>query len=309
MNRTQMLAAVERAGYPALVTSPTSGQRFADGSSYRVEIPSVEGPAVMAAVVETATALDVPVHRVSQGSGVMMLSDSEIRDMVALGIEHGIEVNLFIGPRGSWDTGAQAKITAAVGGTARGNETLAASLAEAHRAVDLGVRSLLVGDLGALAVLGAEKVAGRLPGDLVLKTSVLMPLTNAATARVYADVGANSLNVSTDLSIAHLAEIRAAVVLPIDMYVEVPDDQGGAVRFYDVPELIRVAAPVYVKLGVRNAPNIYPSGQHLEPTAIALGCERVRRTALVLRMLEELDPDLAKAVGGHDAPDLALPRA
>lgn len=309
MNRTEMLAAIERAGYPTVSSPPTSERRFADGSRYRVEIPSVEGPAVMLAVVAAAAALDVPVHRISQGSGVMMLSDTEIRDMVALGTEHDIEVNLFIGPRGSWDIGGQVKVTAAVGGTARGNETLAASLAEAHRAVDLGVRSLLVGDLGALALLGAEKAAGRLPTDLVLKTSVLMPLTNAATAQVYAEVGANSLNVSTDLSIAHLAEIRAAVDLPIDMYVEVPDDQGGAVRFYDVPELIRVAAPVYVKLGVRNAPNIYPTGQHLESTAVALGRERVRRTALVLRLLEELEPELAKSVGTKDAADLALPRA
>jgi hypothetical protein len=309
MNRTEMLAAVERAGYPAVTSPQTSERRFADGSRYRVEIPSCEGPAVMRAVVETAAALDVPVHRVSQGSGVMMLSDREIREMVALGAEHGIEVNLFIGPRGSWDVGGQAKVTAAVGGAARGNETLAASLAEAHRAVDLGVRSLLIGDLGTLALLGAEKAAGRLPSDLVLKTSVLMPLTNAATARVYADVGATSLNVSTDLPIAHIAEIRAAVDLPIDMYVEVPDDQGGAVRFYDVPELVRVAAPVYVKLGVRNAPNIYPTGEHLEATAVALGRERVRRTALVLRLLAELDPELAKSVGSKDSADLALPRA
>ena len=28
--------------------------------------------------------------------------------------------------------------------------------------------------------------------------------------------------------------------------------------------MIRAAAPVYVKLGLRNAPNIYPAGLHLE---------------------------------------------
>lgn len=304
-----MLAAVARAGCPVLTEAPTSGLRFADGSRYRIEIPSCEGPAVMVAVLRTAQELDVPVHRVSQGSGVMMLTDGEILDMVDLGREHRIEVNLFIGPRGSWGTGAQAKVTAAVGGTARGNETLAASLAEAHRAVNLGVRSLLVGDLGALAVLGGEKRAGNLPPDLVLKTSVLMPLTNAATARVYADLGATSLNVSTDLGIAHLAELRAATDLPLDMYVEVPDDQGGSVRFYDVPEVVRVAAPVYVKLGIRNAPNIYPAGRHLEATAIALSVERVRRAALVLRMLHELSPDLAADIGSRESQDLAVPAA
>ena len=33
---------------------PTSSQRFPDGGHYRIEIPSVEGPAAMAAVIEAA---------------------------------------------------------------------------------------------------------------------------------------------------------------------------------------------------------------------------------------------------------------
>lgn len=78
-----------------------------------------------------------------------------------------------------------------------------------------------------------------------------------------------------------------------------PDDQGGAVRFYDVPELIRFASPVYVKLGVRNAPNIYRTGRQMEATAVAAGIKRVSRCALVLRMLEQFDPELAATVGSH----------
>ena len=54
----------------------------------------------------------------------------------------------------------------------------------------------------------------------------------------------------------------------------------GFVRHYEVPEMARVAAPIYVKLGLRNAPNIYPSGAHLEATAIALARERVHRAAI-----------------------------
>ena len=53
---------------------------------------------------------------------------------------------------------------------------------------------------------------------------------------LYERLGATSLNVSTDLPIRVLAEIRAVTTVPIDMYIEVPDDQGGHVRFYDVPE-------------------------------------------------------------------------
>ncbi|GAB3817525.1 hypothetical protein [Kribbella italica] len=264
-----------------------SDKRFTDGTPYKVEIPSCEGPAVMRAVLDEAAARGVQVDRVSQGSGVMMLTDDEIREMVALGAAEDVEVCLFLGPRGAWDIGGQAKVSAAVGGVARGNEMVAASLCDAYRAVDLGVRSLLVGDLGVLELIGSLKQEGSLPSDLVLKTSVLMPLPNAPTAALYERLGATSLNVSTDLPVPVLAEIRSVTSVPIDMYIEVPDDQGGHVRFYDVPDVVRVAAPVYLKMGLRNAPNIYPVGAHLAATAEALGRERVRRASLILRLLEE----------------------
>lgn len=266
---------------------PHSDRRFPDGSPYRVEIPSCEGPAVMEAVLDEAGARDVTVGRVSQGSGVMMLTDREIDRMVELGAAHDVEVCLFLGPRGAWGTGAQAKVSAAAAAAARGNAELVACVAEAVRAVDRGVRSLLVGDLGALSVLGELKKVGDLPADLALKTSVMMPLTNAPTGALYEQLGATSLNLSTDLDLATVAEVRRATTVSLDAYVEVPDDQGGSVRFYDVPDLVRVAAPLYVKLGVRNAPNIYPSGRHLEATAVALGRERVRRAELVLRLVRE----------------------
>ncbi len=277
-----------RLGYPvAAGGGPDATGRFPDGAACRVEIPSCEGPVVMEAVLDEAATRGVPVHRISQGSGVMMLTDGEIARMVQLGGEHDVEVCLFLGPRGAWGTGGQAKVSSAVGGAARGNAEVGACLADALRAVRLGVHSLLVGDLGVLSALGQLKKNGELPDDLVLKTSVLMPLTNGATAALYEQVGATSLNVSTDLDLSTIAEIRRATTAALDVYVEVPDDQGGSVRFYDVPELVRLAAPVHVKLGVRNAPNIYPCGQHLEATAVALGRERVRRAELVLRLLSE----------------------
>jgi hypothetical protein len=85
---------------------PTSPKRFPDGAQYRVEIPSVEGPNALAAVLEEAEKLGVLIHRISQGSGIMLLTDAEIREMAKLGAEAGIEVSLFVGPRAAWDTGA-----------------------------------------------------------------------------------------------------------------------------------------------------------------------------------------------------------
>ena len=284
-----------------------SDARFADGLRYRIEIPSVEGPRVLEAVLDEAAQRDVPVRRVSQGSGVMMLTDAEIREMAELGAGAGVEISLFLGPRGAWDTGGQSLVTAAAGGVARGPDGVADSIAEVRRGVALGIRSFLVADMGVLKTLGDMRAAGNLPASLVLKTSVLLPCANPATAAALEELGATTINVATDLSPTQLGELRAACSAPLDVYVEVPDDQGGFVRFYEVPEIVRVAAPVYVKLGLRNAPNIYPSGLHIEDLAVKLGRERVRRAELVLRLLAERAPELVEGRGDDRPTDLGIP--
>ena len=238
---------------------------------------------------------------------MMMLTDAEIRDLARLGADAGVEVSLFLGPRGAWDAGGQSLVTAAAGGVARGAAGIDASVAEVRRGVVLGIRSFLVADLGVLKELGDRRRRGELPSSLVLKTSVLLPCANPVTARTLEELGATTINVSTDLSASELGELRTACSAPLDVYVEVPDDQGGFVRFYEVPEIVELAAPVYVKLGLRNAPNIYPSGLHLEELAVKLGRERVRRAELVLRLLGERAPELVEGRGEERPSDLGIP--
>ena len=272
---------------------PDSAKRFPDGGQYRIEIPSVEGPRAMEAVVAAAIEHRVGVHRISQGSGIMLLTDDEITAMLALGRAQGIEVCLFVGPRASWDTGAQAASLNGriLGCSLRGADQLAYGIEDVLRGAALGLRSVLVGDVGHLMVLGRMKAKGELPSDFVLKTSVTLPAANPATARVLEDLGATSINLPVDLSLAQIAAVRQAIDAPIDFYVESPDDFGGAVRHYEIPELVRVAAPIYLKFGLRNSPGLYPSGQHLEGTVLALSRERVRRAALGLGILARYAPD------------------
>ena len=272
---------------------PSSAGRFGDGGQYRVEIPSVEGPEPFRAVVEAAAERGLRVHRISQGSGMMLLTDDEIQDMVALGREQRIEVCLFTGPRAAWDTGVQATAPAGrvVAGSLRGADQLAYGVEDVLRGCGLGVRSILVADTGLLWVLGRLKRAGDLPGDLEIKVSISLPVTNPATARLLEDLGATTLNLPIDLSLAQIAAIRQAVALPLDVYVEGADDFGGTVRYYEVPELVRVAAPVHLKFTVRNAPGLYPSGEHLAALAVASARERVRRAAIGLALLRRHDPD------------------
>ena len=266
---------------------PSSEKRFPDGAQYRIEIPSTEGPRCFEAVVEEAARLEVAVHRVSQGSGVFLQTDAELDELARLAADARVEVSLFARPNAAWDTSAMARSPAGavVAPAARGQEQVVYALEDARRAAAHGFRSVLIADLGVLSAFAQLRAAGGLPADMQAKVSVMLPAANPAAARVLEDLGASTINLPTDLSLAQIAAIRAAVDCPLDVYVEAPDNVGGFVRLHEIPELIRVAAPVYVKFGLRNAPDVYPAGTHLEATTVALSRERVRRARLGMELL------------------------
>ena len=266
---------------------PSSTKRFPDGASHRLEIPSVEGPGPFRAVLAAAEEHGVRVDRISQGSGMMLLTDDEIAEMVALGRQRAVEVCLFVGPRGGWDVGVQvtARSGAAAAAVLRGTEQLVFAVEDVRHGCELGVRSILVSDVGQLWVLDRMKRAGELPEDLIIKASISMPTANPASARVLEDLGVSTINLPLDLSLAQVAAIRQAVDVPLDLYVEGADDFGGVVRYYEIPEIVRVAAPIHLKFTVRNAPGLYPSGEHLADLAVRTARERVRRAAIGLALL------------------------
>ena len=100
---------LERLGLPGSDPEecPDSKKRFPDGGQYRIEIPSTEGPRALAAVLEEAEKRKVPVHRVSQGSGIMLLTDAELAAMCRQARDARIELSLFVGPRAGYDTTGQ----------------------------------------------------------------------------------------------------------------------------------------------------------------------------------------------------------
>jgi hypothetical protein len=282
-------AAIERLGLPPgdLADVPSSAKRFPDGAQYRVEIPSTEGPRCLEAVLEEAGRLDVRVHRVSQGSGVFLHTDAELDAMAGAAAAARVEVSLFARPNAGWGLSATARSPAgaAVAAVAHGQEQLVACIDDARRAAEHGFRSVLVADIGVLSVLSALKEAGELPADMQAKVSVMLPAANPAAARVLERLGASTINLPTDLSLGQIAAIRRVVDCPLDIYVEAPDNLGGFVRLHEIAALIRVASPVYVKFGLRNAADVYPAGTHLDATTVALSRERVRRARLGLDLL------------------------
>jgi hypothetical protein len=302
---------LESIGLPPgdLGTLPDSPKRFPDGAAFRFEIPSTEGPRCLEAVLDEAARREVPVHRVSQGSGSFLLTDDELDEMVRLAADAGVEVSLFAQPTAAWVPSASARTEggAGLGSTSYGQEGVVFALDDIRRSAEHGVRSVLITDVGLLSAFQAMRDAGVLPRDMQAKISVAFPTANPGTARVLAGLGANTINIAVDLSLAQIAAIRAAVDVPLDFYIESPDALGGFVRLYELPDLIRVAAPVYLKFGLRNAPNLYPSGTHLEQTAVALSRERVRRAQLALEMLRRNGFDVQTSARG--AADLAIPVA
>ena len=86
---------------PSPSPADASPHTFPGGGRWRTEVPSVEGPEALAVVLKEASRLDVPIHRISQGSGVWMLTDAEITEMVEATGERDIELCLFTGPRGT----------------------------------------------------------------------------------------------------------------------------------------------------------------------------------------------------------------
>lgn len=279
---------------------PDSAKRFPDGAQYRIEIPSVETPEALSAVLEDADRLKVPIHRASQGTGIMMLTDVELTKMLRISKDAKIELSLFVGPRAGYDATPQPFTPAGkvIGGNLRGGSQLLYAVEDVKRGCSLGLRSVLVADLGLLWILSELKKSGELPASLVLKISILLSVPNPATAHVLESLGAGTINVSPDLSLGHLSGMRGAVSAPLDIYVEVPDGFGGYIRTYEVPEMIRVASPVYVKMGLRNAPDIYPYGEQLKAVALNMSRERVHRARLVLDTIQRYYPEAVMSKPG-----------
>jgi hypothetical protein len=267
--------------------------RFADGAQMRVEIPSVENPVAMAAVIEEADRHAVTVHRVSQGSGAMLLSEKELSEMAAMGSDRGIEVSLFVGPREEFGTGGavHASEGRSMSGHLRGLHQLRYALEDIHRALESGIRGFLIADLGLLEVVNDLVLANQLPSDIVWKTSAVLAPSNPVSFRQLAKLGASTINIPSDMTLLELCEVRAASEIPIDIYMEAPDSLGGMVRGHEIVETVLVAAPLYAKYGLRNARAVYPAGQHLSADVVANVREKVRRAAISIEWIKRSESD------------------
>ncbi len=264
-----------------------SEKRFKDGGQYRFEVPGIQSPKTMNALLKESVKNNIFIHRVTQTKGIMMLSDDEIKEMVNLAINYGCELFLSVGPRATYDTSAtvHTKEGSRIGYRLRGYDNLVYAIEDVKRACSLGIRGILLYDEGLLWVLDKMRKAGELPLNVHFKLSAHAGHCNPASAILLEKIGLNSLNPVRDLQIPMIAAIRNSIDIPIDLHTENPKSTGGFIRHYEVPAFIKVASPVYLKTGGSVAAN--HNWDTTEKEAIA----RVKQVKLVKRVIDEYSPD------------------
>lgn len=264
-----------------------SNKRFEDGGQYRFEVPGIQGPSALKSLLDACCDYDLNIHRATQTKGIMFLLDDEISKMVDLATDAKIQLFLAVGPRATYDTSAtvQTEEGKRIGYRLRGYDNLVYAIEDVKRAVELGVRGILLYDEGLLYVLSKMRNEGELPKDLKFKLSAHAGCSNPASAKLLESIGLNSLNPVRDLQIPMLASIRNAIDIPIDVHTENPKSTGGFIRHYEVPAMIKVASPIYLKTGGSIAKH------HSWDTNDKEAKLRIKQVALVKRVIERFYPE------------------
>ena len=278
-----------------------SAKRFNDGGQYRFEVPGIQSPGTMSALLKESVKQNVFIHRVTQTKGIMMLTDEEIKKMVDLAITYKCELFLAVGPRATYDTSATVHTQegSRIGYRLRGYDNLVYAIEDVKRACRLGVRGILLYDEGLLWVLNKMREEGELPENVHFKLSAHAGHSNPASAKLLESQGLNSFNPVRDLQIPMIAAIRDACDMTLDLHTENPKSTGGFIRHYEVPKFIRVASPVYLKTGGSVAAN--HNWDTTEKEAVA----RIKQVLLVKRMIDEYYPDAVASPNESD--DLSIP--
>jgi len=255
----------------------------------------------MKALLEESSRAGDLINRVTETLGIIRHTSAEIKEYVRIAKDFGCELNLSVGPRAPYDTSATVNTPQGIriGYRLRGMEQVVRAMEDVKRAVDLGVRGILVYDEGFLWVMAEMRKAGELPADVKFKVSAHCGHCNPASFKVLAGLGADSINPVRDLQLPMIAALRRAVDLPLDVHTDNPPASGGFIRSFEAPEMVRVASPVYLKVGnsVVSAHGIVTSEED--------GRNMARQVNIVLEMVHRYLPEAVQSERGSKA--LAIP--
>lgn len=269
-----------------------SHKRFVDGGQYRYEVYGVQSPEAFKALMMEVNKEEKVVHRVTQTNGIMNLTDAELNEMIQLAQKEEVQLLLAVGPRATTDISPSIHTPKGVtmGLGLRGQEQIVRAMEDVLRGVRCGGRGFLVYDEGCLWVLNKMRVMGELPKDCHFKFSASAGYGNPCSIKVIEELGADSVNPVWDLEAPKLSAIRAAVDIPIDVHMVVPKQAGGFIRYYDAPVMIKVASPIYLKVGaMEHSWNASPEQQ---------AHEKVKQMQLVAEMITAYYPEAVMSPKG-----------
>ena len=287
---------MERFGVPArdLYDLPTSESSFPDGADYRMEISGIDSLAEMEALVDEKEKRNIPIHRViCMGDGTNILTRKELHDLAAMGEEAEIELIVVPGPRANFDIGKHVETEWGKysGVRLRGSDSVSYFLEEVQRCREAGIKGFLFYGEDMIYLMNKLRKAGDLPEDLVFKLSYTAGAANPPGAQLAEEVGADSLNPVTDLTLPMLASLRNSVDIPLDIVVVTFEILGNFNRFWETAEIVRTAAPCYLK-------------QELEPSEEGAR-EKVKYCQIIAELIERRNPELK--LSPHGAEDLSIP--
>ncbi|MDX9872855.1 MAG: peptidase [Clostridia bacterium] len=280
---------------------PTSGKTFPDGALYRLEVPTVNSSEALKALLETAEAEGYVINRVDETYGCFRHTLGELKEFATIAKSYGVELNMSIGPRATYDTSATRLSTQGVriGYRLRGMEQILRAVEDVKRMAEVGIRGVLVYDEGCLWLLNELRKAGHLPKNMHFKTSAHCGHGNPVSFKVLESLGADSINPVRDMTLPMMAALRAAVSVPLDIHTDNPPGSGGFIRVYEAPEIVRVASPVHLKAGNSVI------GGHGELTSAKDGVNLARQVAIVKEMMTRYFPEAKQTL--EPAPDMAVP--
>ena len=288
---------------------PTSKVTFPDGANYRIEIAGIEHYSNFAAMMDEAKKCKLPVHRaICTVGGSTYMSFDDMKKLAKHARDEQVELVMVIGHRKSWDVGSkEASNPEGVpqGPRHRGMDSVSYWIEDMMRCLEAGIRGFLVFDEGCLRLVNQMRKDGFVPKETIFKWSVFGGQTSAIGAKLLEDLGANTMNPISDVTLPILGAIRSTVSMPLDVYMIIVDAFGGMFRAYDAPEIARVASPVYFKIEPGTSEfDIYKpwvsAGQHDDLVRM-----KVRLGQIMREIVERRAPEIK--LSAHGPSDLTLP--
>lgn len=275
-----------------------SGGEFAGGGQYGVEIPVINSFKVLEQTINLIKKHGIPVTRFNETLGAFLLSDSEVKEMLAICRENGLGMVFALGPRPEYDRKAafyRGGFGLEQGRRINNNDALALSVEEALRLSDLGCRGLIAYDLGVIRLLSKMKKDGILPKDVMIKASSHCVVSNPMTSMIYAEQGADSVTTMHDLGLPVLQDMRkGSKDLILDVPIDVYGNKGGFIRFYETPELVQICAPIMLKMGASAQAHPHDAvGQSTIESRVqrvALGLEYLNKAETTFKYINDKSP-------------------